>query len=124
MFVMKAGSMGEIPPRRRGKPGTSLFTALAAALVMAAKIFHSGSISKSQCDLLFGSFQSITASITRWPRSKGSPLPEDGLELWRFSSEEADELRALLVRTSTPQPLDAEGCGNPRCATWLRGMRC
>src|SRR5690242_17725663 len=61
---MKAGSMGEMPPRTRGRLGFSACTASAAALINSPKITQSLSISKSQWDLLFGSFQSITASTT------------------------------------------------------------
>jgi hypothetical protein len=59
---MKCGSIGEIPPRTRGSVGLTLRTACAASVVISENAFHSGSSSKSQWDMLFGSFQSITAS--------------------------------------------------------------
>src|SRR6476620_1573706 len=59
---MNFGSIGEIPPRTFGRAGFTCVTAAAAAFTMSEKIFHSGSSSKFQCDLLFGSFQNITAS--------------------------------------------------------------
>src|SRR5919108_765689 len=59
--------MGEIPPSTRSTFGFSAATAWAASLVMSANVRHSGSISKAQCDLLFGSFQNITASIMVTP---------------------------------------------------------
>src|SRR5690242_9441178 len=62
MRAMNLGSIGEIPPRTRGMCGFTSATASAAAIAMSANIRHSGSISKSQWDLLFGSFQIITAS--------------------------------------------------------------
>src|SRR5579872_2917199 len=59
---MKLGSMGEIPPRTIGRWGFTRRTALAAAIVISANRFQSGSIWKSQCERLFGSFHNITAS--------------------------------------------------------------
>src|SRR5690349_18697201 len=61
---MNDGSMGEMPPSTRVRRGFSAATASVASLIMPANLVHPGSISKSQCDLLFGSFQNITASIT------------------------------------------------------------
>src|SRR5690349_17569501 len=60
---MKIGSIGEIPPRTRGRVGCSALIACPAAMAISEKSFQSGSISGSQCDLLFGSFQIIAASI-------------------------------------------------------------
>src|SRR4051812_24422239 len=59
---MKAGSIGEMPPRIRVSSGFSWRTATAASRTMRENASHSRSISKSQWDLLFGSFQNITAS--------------------------------------------------------------
>src|SRR5258708_27684267 len=64
---MKAGSIGEIPPSTRRNRGFSALTASAARLTIEAKLRHSGSSSKFQCERLLGSFQSITASITMTP---------------------------------------------------------
>src|SRR4051794_693287 len=57
------GSIGEMPPNTRVTPGFTSATASAAATAISENLCHSGSISKSQCDLLFGSFQIMTASI-------------------------------------------------------------
>src|SRR3954454_8932655 len=59
---MKSGSIGEMPPRTQGMLLFDERTASAASRVMSENVRHSGSSSKSQCDRLFGSFQSITAS--------------------------------------------------------------
>src|SRR5690348_12848624 len=69
MLPIKQGSIGEIPPSTRRSPGRSAATARAAVFTMSPKIRHSGSIWKSQCERLFGSFQNITASINRRPPS-------------------------------------------------------
>src|SRR3954447_236898 len=60
---MNSGSIGEIPPRTQGMAGATLRTASAARRVMVENVCHSGSISKSQCERVFWSFYSITASI-------------------------------------------------------------
>src|SRR5206468_12762979 len=62
-----SGSMGEMPPSTRRSLGFTALIASHDALTIAAKIRHPGSISKFQCERLFGSFQSITASTTRRP---------------------------------------------------------
>src|SRR5262245_8119310 len=67
MSSMKLGSIGEIPPSTRGRSGFSLRMARAAAITILANNFHSGSILKSQCDKLLGSFHSITASTIHAP---------------------------------------------------------
>src|ERR1051325_3193345 len=72
MFWMNAGSSGDIPPSTRVKPGLSAATASAASLTISAYFLQSGSISKSQCDLLLGSFQNITASIMIPPGINGA----------------------------------------------------
>ncbi len=64
---MKAGSMGEMPPRTRGKFGFSFRMARPARMAISAKRAQSGSSSGSQWDLLLGSFQIITASIIAFP---------------------------------------------------------
>src|SRR5215216_1865693 len=63
MRSTKFGSIGEIPPKTRARCGLTSATASAAAAAISENIRHSGSIPKSQWDLLFGSFQIITASI-------------------------------------------------------------
>src|SRR6185312_2924822 len=67
MFRMKRASMGEMPPNTRRTAGRSAVTASAARLTMRAYALQSGSSSKFQCERLFGSFHSITASTTRSP---------------------------------------------------------
>src|SRR5581483_12400180 len=64
---MKFGSIGEIPPSTRRRPGASARTASAARRVILVYSFHSGSIWKSQCERLFGSFQNLIASIIGLP---------------------------------------------------------
>src|SRR3954465_6911395 len=59
---MNLGSIGEIPPSAFGSFGLISATLAEASFTICANCFHSGSISKSQWDLLFGSFQNITAS--------------------------------------------------------------
>src|SRR5918993_1410206 len=61
-LTMKAGSMGEMPPITRVVPRASASTASAANVTICANSLQPGSISASQCDMLFGSFQNITAS--------------------------------------------------------------
>src|SRR5689334_17090556 len=65
MLRMKSGSIGEIPPSTRRTRGLSARTASAARFTIPANWVHPWSIVKSQCERLFGSFQSITASTTR-----------------------------------------------------------
>src|SRR5579884_4426786 len=67
---MKPGSIGEMPPNTRRSCEFSARIASAAMFTIAAKVFHSRSTSKSQCDRLFGSFQSITASTTLPPHQE------------------------------------------------------
>ena len=55
--------MGDIPPRTRVTVEFSARTAAPASRVISAKRAHSGSSKGSQWDLLFGSFQILTASI-------------------------------------------------------------
>src|SRR5919197_3404749 len=59
---MKSGSTGEMPPITRITSRCSARTAWPASRAIALKIFQSLSIWKSQWDMLFGSFQIITAS--------------------------------------------------------------
>src|SRR5579872_3694983 len=59
---IKAGSMGEMPPKTMGISGFSWRMARLAAITISANIFQSGSTLKSQWERLFGSFHSITAS--------------------------------------------------------------
>src|SRR3954454_18219857 len=63
---MKFGSIGEMPPSTRVTE-LSARTAWDAALTKSAYTFHPASTSKSQWDMLFGSFQSLTAAITSMP---------------------------------------------------------
>src|SRR5881227_919416 len=67
------GSIGEIPPSTRGISGLTSAMALHAAIAISAKRLQSGSTSGSQCDLLFGSFQILTASIIGPPRVADRP---------------------------------------------------
>jgi hypothetical protein len=60
---MNSGSIGEMPPSTLVSAGCSAAVAALAAATMLANVVQSGSISKSQWDMLFGSFQNITASI-------------------------------------------------------------
>src|SRR4051794_28824958 len=62
-LAINNGSIGEMPPRTRGSPGASVAIASPARRAMVAKRDQSGSSSRSQCDLLLGSFHSIAASI-------------------------------------------------------------
>src|SRR4051794_22131755 len=71
---MKLGSIGEIPPRTRVKLEFSLRTATDAVFTKSAYTRQPASSSKSQCDMLFGSFHSLTASIMPWLR----PIPRGG----------------------------------------------
>src|SRR5215813_2245688 len=64
---MKWGSMGEMPPSTSGSSGFSRRMAVAAATTISANIFQSGSSLKSQCERLFGSFHSMTASTMHAP---------------------------------------------------------
>src|SRR5437773_1133056 len=59
---MKLGSIGEMPPSTIGRSGFIVRMDFAARIAISANIFQSGSILKSQCDRLLGSFHSITAS--------------------------------------------------------------
>ena len=62
----KWGSMGEIPPNTIFTLGLMLsHGGQEPALTMAAKVFHSGSILKSQCERLLGSFHNITVNHER-----------------------------------------------------------
>src|SRR5947209_19166861 len=63
MLAIKIGSIGEMPPSTRGTDGLACAMALPALIVIFANRLQSGSISGSQCDLLLGSFQIMTASI-------------------------------------------------------------
>ncbi len=79
---MKSGSIGLIPPSTRGSPGASAAIACPASLAISANTAQPGSFSKSQWDLLFGSFQIIAASIKPSslppdtpPRTAGPPAP-------------------------------------------------
>src|SRR6185437_12252586 len=59
---MNSGSIGEIPPSTRVMAGRSAAMAWQAPMIICAKAHQSGSCSRSQCERLFGSFQSMTAS--------------------------------------------------------------
>ena len=52
-----------MPPSTRVSAGLSAFTAAAASCAICANLSQPGSSARSQCDLLFGSFQNLTASI-------------------------------------------------------------
>src|SRR3954454_11908545 len=64
---MNFGSMGEMPPSTRVSLGLIECTASPAHFTILAKMLQSLSISKSQCDRLFGSFHNFIASTTRVP---------------------------------------------------------
>src|SRR5690349_13066989 len=59
--------MGEMPPSTIFTSGFTLRMARAPVMARSANIFQSGSILKSQCERLFGSFHSITASTMLSP---------------------------------------------------------
>src|SRR6266404_4571116 len=86
---MKFGSIGDIPPRAIGRPGFSRRIAFDAVITISAKIFQSGSILKSQCERLLGSFHSITASTMLFLRD--------------------------LLRSPTDQPTRCPQARDPRC---------
>src|SRR4051794_227870 len=66
-----------MPPSSCGSDAFSARTACDASLTIAAYALQSGSSSRSQCDLLFGSFQNLTASIM-WRASGGLGGGEPG----------------------------------------------
>src|SRR5437899_7996899 len=84
MVRTNCGSMGEMPPSARRRAVFSALTASAASLTICAYCLHSGSSSKFQCDRLFGSFQSITASTTAF-----RPPADVDLRLRMFQDLEA-----------------------------------
>src|SRR3546814_9375957 len=93
MLRPNAVSTGEVPPGTRCTRGFSAATAGAAVFAISAKASNSWSSSKSQWDLLFGSFQIITAS------SIFSVLA----------------IRFLLLRPCYPLPTeDGTSCGSSR----------
>src|SRR3954453_20143261 len=62
---MNPGSIGEMPPNTRFSFGLTSRIQSDATFTIFENTCHPGSISKSQCDLLLGSFQIITASTNR-----------------------------------------------------------
>src|SRR5437868_1483542 len=81
---MKFGSMGEMPPSTMGTSGFTLRMARDAAMTIREKMFQFGSRSRFQCDMLLGSFQSITAStIARLLNSSVEFHVEDVLAIAR-----------------------------------------
>src|SRR3954451_4494470 len=112
---MKLASIGEMPPRTRGNVGLTSRIARPAAFVISAKRFQPGSSSGSQCDLLLGSFQILTASIIaflpladRQDRQPGharragtsKPRPPDGRLRRTLSFEAGLQRRPGSVSTS------------------------
>src|SRR5579884_2034564 len=87
--------MGEIPPSTIFTSGLTLRMARAPVIASSANIFQSGSILKSQCDRLFGSFHSITASTMFSP------------------AEELQRTRQLKIENVLPIPLHAPGFADP-----------
>src|SRR5581483_5342119 len=87
--------MGEIPPSTIFTSGLTLRMALAPAIARSANIFQSGSILKSQCDRLFGSFHSITASTMFSP------------------AEVLQRARQLKIENVLPVPLDTLRFAHP-----------
>src|SRR5579884_1393392 len=87
--------MGEIPPSTIFTSGLTLRMARAPAIASSANIFQSGSILKSQCDRLFGSFHSITASTMFSP------------------AEVLQRARQLKIENVLPIPLHAPGFADP-----------
>ena len=61
----------------------SVFADAGVSLVIWAKVAQPGSFSKSQCDLLLGSFQIMQASITGRLRAQGKPRRIAGPAAWR-----------------------------------------
>src|SRR4051794_37861097 len=97
MLVMKAGSMGEMPPSTRVSAGRSALIASPAKRTIAPNRRQSGSISKSQCERLLGSFQSMAAStMLVGPRGVGGlGLGQPGLvfaneDLWLRVSRDGE----------------------------------
>ena len=91
MLEMKFGSIGEMPPSTRGRPGASAAIASPASRHMRAKRDQSGSSSGSQCDLLFGSFQIIAASIMPQPPSpRAAAMPDRPRHCRRAAARTAD----------------------------------
>src|SRR5438874_9542028 len=94
-------------------PGFIRRISLAAAITILANIFQSGSTLKSQCERLFGSFHSMTASTMRcvsrsW--SCGHGLYQELESAFEFTVE--DVLTAVFYIRRT---------ANPRLRFWMRG---
>src|SRR6185437_10573599 len=134
MRRINSGSIGEIPPSTRGRPGRSAAAACAARIVISEKMRQSGSRStKSQCDLLLGSFQNITASITLcahfrgpamlWPVAGGAKnipsvavdirtgrSPQRALRVSTGEDGNRDSERALIAREQGSRPVCQVAC--------------
>src|SRR3954447_3331183 len=63
MRCVNDASIGDMPPSTCLSDAFSARTASDASFTMSAYADQSGSSSRSQCDLLLGSFQNLTASI-------------------------------------------------------------
>src|SRR5436190_731328 len=103
-----------MPPKTRSSWGLAAATASAAAMAISENICHSGSTSKSQCDLLFGSFQIITASIIIVPPNRCVNCARPGGQ----RSVPADEYFALGVvedieSGTTEHGFNSRAIGNP-----------
>ena len=94
MFWMNRGSIGEMPPSTRGSLGSRPRSRRAASFTISANVSQSGSISKSQCDLLLGSFQNITASIMR-------ALPGGWIDGMAVRAGRASSSRQRQMKTSS-----------------------
>ncbi len=94
---MKSGSIGEMPPSTRGSPGASAAIACPAALQVSAKITQPGSASRSQWDLLFGSFQIIAASIIAGlPRARDRRRLSARRSTWRQMNTSSSGIASML----------------------------
>src|SRR5260370_20985505 len=96
MSEMKCESMGEMPPSTRGNSGFSRRSVRVGAITMSENCFQAGSILKSQCDRLLGSFHSITASTIHAPgragvlKSAREFLFKDALAFFRYLAGKAN----------------------------------
>ncbi len=109
MFWMNKGSIGEMPPSTREQVRVLGRQGLAGEPRHLANAVHSGSASKSQCDLLLGSFQIIAASIIA-----ASPLP---------GRRPGNPPAAAAGGRGRPPPRDGLRPRSRRCGASLRRRR-
>src|SRR4051794_5032436 len=107
--LTKFGSMGDMPPKTHGRSGFTALMETAAALTILAKTCQPASISKSQCDLLLGSFQIMTASTNRsLLRTSGAPLANVNFFLGMIQDVEPRTAKHRLdTRTIRDPPVGA-----------------